>query len=103
VGRRLGGPRAGLDAVKKRNISSSTNGIDQKCVQNFDLKILKGRAYLEDVSLNGDTVLQWIIKKQGGRFRTRYIWLRIRTKGGSAVDMVMNLRVPYKARNFLSR
>jgi hypothetical protein len=57
--RRLGGPRAGLDAVEKRNISSSTNGIDQKYI---DLKILKERVYLEDVRLNGQTVSQCIIK-----------------------------------------
>jgi len=51
---------------------------------------LKGRDLTEDVGVGGRIILEWNLRK----LRCDFIWLRIRTNGGSLVNAVMNLWVP---------
>jgi hypothetical protein len=37
---------------------------------------------LEDLDVNVNTILKWILRKSGGRVWTGLIWLRIGTGGG---------------------
>jgi hypothetical protein len=43
---------------------------------------LKGRDHSGDPDEGGETILEWILGKLGGRVWTEYIWLRIWTTGG---------------------
>jgi hypothetical protein len=45
----------------------------------FWLENLKGGDYSEDLGVTGRIVLEWILKKQGGKVRTGVIWLSIGT------------------------
>jgi hypothetical protein len=58
-------------------------------------KILVGKP--EDLSADGKIILEWILRKQGGKLWTQDMnwWARVNT--------VMNLCVPYKAGNFSTR
>jgi hypothetical protein len=47
------------------------------------LENLKGKDYLEDMSLDGKIILEWILGKQGGRMWTGCIWIRIGINRGS--------------------
>jgi hypothetical protein len=47
----------------------------------------EGKDHLGDIGLDGVILLKWILKKQGRRLWTGFIWLRIGTT-------VINLRVP---------
>jgi len=38
---------------------------------------LKERDHSEDLGVNGNMTLQWILGKQGGKVWTGFIWLRI--------------------------
>jgi hypothetical protein len=49
----------------------------------FLSEILKGRDFLEDLGVDGNIILKWILEKQGGMVRTGFIWLRIGTNGGT--------------------
>lgn len=42
---------------------------------------LNERDHLEDISVNGKIILEWIIMNQGGKLRTGFMWLMIRTSG----------------------
>jgi len=57
---------------------------------------------LEDPDLHWRIILRWMFRKWVGGTWTGLIWLRIRTGGGHLRSGVMNLRVPYKAENFLT-
>jgi hypothetical protein len=41
------------------------------------LEDLKGRDYLEDLGIDGKTILEWILGKQGRKVWTTCIWFRI--------------------------
>jgi hypothetical protein len=43
---------------------------------------MKERNHLEDLGVDGRTVLRWSIEKQDGRVLSEFIWLRIKTIGG---------------------
>jgi hypothetical protein len=43
---------------------------------------LMGRDHLEDLGVDGNIILQWILGKWCGRVWTGFIWLRIGTSGG---------------------
>jgi hypothetical protein len=45
------------------------------------LASLKGITNLEDVGINGRTILNCILKQQGGRAWTEFMWLRNRAGG----------------------
>jgi hypothetical protein len=47
------------------------------------LENLKGRDHSEDLSVDGKTIQELILRKQGGKVWNRCIWLRIGTSGGS--------------------
>jgi hypothetical protein len=60
----------------------------------FLLGNLKGRSYSEDQGIGGRMILELVLKKQGGKLWTGFIWLRIGTsdgllgsiKGGDVLD-----------------
>jgi hypothetical protein len=43
---------------------------------------LKGRYYLEDLGIDGNIILEWILRKLGVRVWNVFTWLRIGTNGG---------------------
>jgi hypothetical protein len=53
---------------------------DKKCVQ-FQLENLKGGVHLGDPGIHGRVILEWILKNQGVRVWTGFIWFRIGTSG----------------------
>jgi hypothetical protein len=48
----------------------------------FWLKNMKGRNYSEDLDVDGNIILEWILGKWGSKVWTVYIWLRLGTSGG---------------------
>jgi hypothetical protein len=44
---------------------------------------LRESDHLEDLSIDGEIVLKWILKKWNGEVWTGQIWFRIQTGGGS--------------------
>jgi len=60
----------------------STHWSDEKCIQYFGWKKVKGRVHLEDLGVDGRIILEWILGKFGGRVWTEFIWLWIGTSGG---------------------
>jgi hypothetical protein len=45
------------------------------------LEILKGIDHLEDLGIDGKIILKLILRKQGGKVWTGFVWLRIGTSG----------------------
>jgi hypothetical protein len=43
---------------------------------------LKGRSHSEDLDIDGNIILEWILGKHSGKLWTGFIWLRIGTSGG---------------------
>jgi hypothetical protein len=43
---------------------------------------LKERHHMEDLGIDGRTVSEWILGKQGVRVQTEFIWLRTGIGGG---------------------
>jgi hypothetical protein len=39
---------------------------------------LKGRDHSEDLGVNRETILEWILGKYGGKVWSGFIWLRVR-------------------------
>jgi hypothetical protein len=72
----------------------------EKCVHSFTGKTSRLRDHLGDQDVDGRIALKWLLKKQGVRKETEFIWFRTGTSGGLFVNTVMNLRVPLKAGNF---
>jgi hypothetical protein len=52
------------------------HGGDEKCIQNILSKNLKGRDYMEDLSIDGKIILAWILRWEG------VDWHRIGTSSG---------------------
>jgi hypothetical protein len=50
-----------------------THRRDEKCVQNFGRKKLKGRDHSEDLGVDGRIILEWILGKYGGKVWTGFI------------------------------
>jgi len=48
----------------------------------FWLENLEERDHSDDLGVNGRTILEWILRKEGGWMWTGFIWLRIGTNGG---------------------
>jgi hypothetical protein len=65
----------------------SMYGGQQKCIQAFRWENMRGRDHLEDLGVDGRTILIWIFRYFYVRAWTGLMWLRI-------VSTVMNLRVP---------
>jgi hypothetical protein len=42
----------------------------------FWLKKLKGRDHSNDLSGDGKIIIEWILRKQGGKLWTGFVWLR---------------------------
>jgi hypothetical protein len=47
-----------------------------------------------DAGVDARIILECNLGKKGVKMWTRFIWLRIGTRGGALVNTVMNLRVP---------
>jgi len=47
----------------------------------FYLKNLKGQDHLEDLGIYEKIILEWILRKYGGKVWTGFIWLMIGTIG----------------------
>jgi hypothetical protein len=65
--------------------------------------ILIGKVHSEYLGVGGKIILEWILGKQYGNLWTGFIWLRKGISGGAVVNTLMNLLVPYKVENFLTR
>jgi hypothetical protein len=61
---------------------SRTHGRDEKCIQNAGQKTWKEETTWKNLGVDGRIILELIFGKQGGKVRTRCIWLRIGTSGG---------------------
>jgi hypothetical protein len=48
----------------------------------FWLENLKGRDHSEDLGVDGWIILEWILRKQGGKVQTGFVWLKVVTFGG---------------------
>jgi hypothetical protein len=62
---------------------------------------MKRRDHSEDLGVDGNIISEWMLGKQGAKVWTGCIWIRIGTRR-ALVNMLMNLRIPQKARNFLT-
>jgi hypothetical protein len=51
----------------------SRHGTDEKGIQYFAWKIMKGRDHAEDISVDGKITLEWILVKQFGRTWTGFV------------------------------
>jgi hypothetical protein len=56
---------------------------DMRNVYKILLESLKARDLSEDLDTNRRIILKRILKKEGGKLRTGFIWLRIGTSGKS--------------------
>jgi hypothetical protein len=61
--------------------SCSTDGNDDMHTI-FWLENLKGRGHLEDLGVDVKVILEWILRKYGGKLWTGCMWLRIGTSSG---------------------
>jgi hypothetical protein len=61
--------------------TGSTRERDDKCRQYFGWKNLKGRDHLEDQGVDGNIILEWVVRKYDGKLGTVCIWLSTRTGG----------------------
>jgi hypothetical protein len=55
---------------------------------------VKKRDHSEDLGVDGNIILEWFLRKEGGKVWTEGIWLRVRPHWRAFVKTVMNLRVP---------
>jgi hypothetical protein len=58
----------------------------------------EGKSRSEDLSVDGEIILEWILGKEGGKVWTGFIWEQCQ----AVVNTVMILSVPWKAGNFLT-
>jgi len=54
----------------------SVHGADEKCTQNFSSKP-EAKRPLENSGVGGKITFKWILKKEGVRMWTEFVWLRI--------------------------
>jgi hypothetical protein len=73
---------------------------DEKCIQNFGQKILKGRDDSGELDTDERIILRWILKVYVLRTRIRFIWPRIVYMTG-CYDLVMNFQVLQRKANLL--
>jgi hypothetical protein len=48
----------------------------------FSSEKLKGGDHSQELGIDRKIILEWILRKQGGKLWNGYIWRRIRTSGG---------------------
>jgi hypothetical protein len=61
----------------------STHGKDEKCIQNFLSENLKRRDHEGEPAADRRIILERILKKQGGKSWSGFIWFRIGRSGGN--------------------
>ena len=54
---------------------------EDKCLDGFWRGSMKERDDMEDIGIEGRTILKCMLKKWDGRAQTGFIWLRIGTSG----------------------
>jgi hypothetical protein len=52
---------------------------DEKCLQNFGRKNMKGRDHLERLGVYGKIILKWVLGKKG---RKMWDWIHLAQDGG---------------------
>jgi len=52
---------------------------DEKCTQNFGQKIW--RDHSEDLGVDGEVILEWILGEKGRKLLTGCVWLRLEFSG----------------------
>jgi hypothetical protein len=72
-----------LHHIKEDKMSKevSTLGRDLRYTHNFECKTRKRRNHSKDLDVDGWIITEQIIKKQGGKLWTGFVWLRIGTSG----------------------
>jgi hypothetical protein len=70
------------------------------CHKKISARKANGRDHFEDLGREGKVILEWILRKLGGKVWTGCIWLRIGS-GSALVNTI--LQVPKRKGNFLTR
>jgi hypothetical protein len=71
-------------AVRRNEIGGACGmyGGNERCIQGFGERNLKERGHLEHHSADMRIILKWILKKEDGVVRNRFIWFSIGRSGG---------------------
>jgi hypothetical protein len=69
------------DQVKKMRGAEHAARMGEIRMHTFWFENLKGRDHLEDISIDGSTMLDWILENQSWNVLGGFTWLRIEASG----------------------